>query len=522
MSGPFGPRDAHGLTLLMTTSEVREVDRLTIAGKPGVWPGIPGRVLMELAGAGTARLILDRVGGRLGKAVVLCGAGNNGGDGYVVARHLHDAGWTVRCIATHAADTLQGDAAANHAIWLGLGGELRYAVKGATAAMRNWIGHATVVVDALFGTGLSRPIDAESPAAALIGMANAASHGLKVAADIPSGIDGSTGQRLGVVAFRADLTATYGVAKTGLLASPGADDAGELIVVPLAFPSAVIQSVGASARLITGDVVAGWLPRREPTGHKGTFGHVGVVGGFAGKEGAACLTARGALRGGAGLTTWVVPATEEAQTDLRDAEVMLDRLADGLAARPTVWVIGPGLGQDTAASELLNKVLADHRPVVVDADALNLLATQSAPKLTEQSRVLTPHPLEAARLLGQTAAAINADRYAAMDALVAKFNAVVVLKGARTLVGAPSTPTVVVDIVEPTLAVGGSGDVLSGIIAALLAQGADAWKAAVCGVYLHGLAGRHAGQASAQRGVLASEIADAVPTSVQSLLAGWT
>ncbi|MFO0750013.1 MAG: NAD(P)H-hydrate epimerase [Myxococcota bacterium] len=255
MSAAVGdaPLDDEGFELVASQAEVRAMDRAAIDG----W-GLPGRLLMELAGAGATRLVRERTGGVAGKAVVLCGPGNNGGDGWVVARHLAAAGWTVRVVAT--AEPAPGtDAHVNFALWQRLGGEVRTAERGATARMKNWLNHANVIVDAVFGTGLKR--DVEGAAADLIAAANEADHGLKVALDLPSGLDGDSGQVLGV-AFRADLTATFGLAKTGLYLGAGPAHAGEVVVVPIAWPTPVIVGVGASLRRATPAALARRLPTR--------------------------------------------------------------------------------------------------------------------------------------------------------------------------------------------------------------------------------------------------------------------
>jgi hydroxyethylthiazole kinase-like uncharacterized protein yjeF len=526
------PCDSEGFELISTPSEVREMDARTITE----W-GLSGETLMELAGAQAARLIRERTGGVPGKAVVLCGVGNNGGDGYVVARHLHSAGWSVQVVAL--GEPREGtDAAKNHARWLRLG-EIRVAERGATARMRHWLNHGNVIVDALFGTGLARHL--EGAALELIEAANAARHGLKVALDVPSGLDSDRGTILGA-AFEADLTTTFGLMKTGLLLGAGPAVAGEIAVVDIAFPRGVIDAVGARARRANEGGLARLIPKRSPEGHKGSFGHVGVIGGAHGMSGAAILAGRGALRAGAGLCTWIrpdfgpAPEANAAPEGLeRPAELMTAPLDGALPLRPTVLVVGPGLGRSDAAKALLPVVLADPRPAVYDADLLNLLAECAADlnplaesdapdrfALVGTSRVLTPHPLEAARLLGIDVTAVQNDRLASAETLSKLTGAVVVLKGARSIVASPGHPSVLIDIADPTLAVGGSGDVLAGAIAGLMAQGAAPRAAALVGTWAHAAAGRDLGADIGQRGVLASEIADAIPRALAALEGAWT
>lgn len=507
-----GPCDAEGFELLAREDEVRRMDQLAIAGgwAPGA-PPMPGRLLMELAGRGAAQLIRERAGGLPGKAVVLCGPGNNGGDGWVVARHLHAAGWTVRCIAL-GEPAEGGDAAVNLALWRALGGEIRAAERGATARMKNWLGHANTIVDGLFGTGLKRPLD--GAAAELVEAANETEHGLRVALDLPSGLHTNTGEVLGA-AFRADLTVTFGVKKLGLHLGRGPDFAGEIACVDIAWPMPVVTAIGATARLASGTAMRRLVPARPAEGHKGTFGHVGVIGGFPGTEGAAVLAAIGALRSGAGLVTWSAP--EAPETVSRPPEVMRHGFVDALPPRPNALVVGPGLGTHADAERAVALALADARPAVWDADALNLVARDDALAALAGARVLTPHPLEAARLLGSDAAAVQADRLGAATRLAQASDAVVILKGRNPIVAARGHAPVVFDLSEPTLAVGGSGDVLAGLVGGLLAQGLTPRAAALLAVYLHGRAGTDRGLGHAQRGALASEIADAVPSMLERL-----
>jgi NAD(P)H-hydrate epimerase len=520
------PLDPDGFELLASQAEVRAVDALVIAGsaapsgpEPTAIPGLPGRLLMELAGARAALLIRERAGGIAGKAVVLCGPGNNGGDGWVVARHLANQGFVVRCVAL-AAPLAGTDAHANFALWQALSadsGETRWAERGATARMRNWLNHANVIVDALFGTGLGRPL--EGAAAELVEVANAAEHGLKVALDLPSGLDTDRGDVLGV-AFEADLTVTFGIAKRGLYLGSGPAHAGEIVVVDIGWPRQVMDRIGPSARLARPQAMARLVPARPSDGHKGSFGHVAVVGGFTGKEGAALLACRAVLRSGAGLVSWVGEAGHNGQDPVtRPPEVMSETLGEPLAPRANALVIGPGLGTSDAAKDALRLAERDPRPAVWDADALNLIAAspEGLEGLAAQSgaapRVLTPHPLEAARLLGMDRDAVEADRFAAAETLAARAKAVVILKGGHTLVAAPGHPTVLFDRAEPTLAVGGSGDVLGGLVAGLMAQGVPPRDAALLGVWVHAEAGLLAGLGQAQRGALASEIADAIASA---------
>lgn len=497
--------DAQGRELVAYATEVREMDRRTIEDL-----ALPGRVLMELAGVGTVTEILSRVTRAQGRAVVLCGPGGNGGDGYVVARHLMDHGWSVRCISTVSSTELTGDVGANRALWDALGGETLTLGEKPAARMRHHLGHANVIIDGLFGTGQRRAV---TPALGqLLEWANEAKHGARVALDLPTGIAADTGARLGT-AFESDFTTTYGLPKPGLFQAAGARHSGSVVVVPVGIPRSIVDSVGASARRLTEDSVRRLLPDRPRDGHKGTFGHVGVVGGAPGMEGASALTARAALRTGAGLVTWNMPA--EVRRDMEFPEVMGHDTTKGLDARSDLLVVGPGLGRDEGADRLLDLSLASGRPLVLDADALTAVANRGLE--VPPGSILTPHPGEAARLLGIDSADVQADRLGCAARLVERFDATIVLKGAGTLIASPGEPTVLLDIATPALAVGGSGDVLAGVIGGLWAQGLTPVASAHVAAWLHGTTGQHLGSLSADRGVLASEIADAIPTTLARL-----
>lgn len=523
------PRDANGFELVASADEVRRMDHAAMSEL-----GVEGLVLMELAGAAAARAIRVRLGGLSGKAVILCGAGNNGGDGYVVARHLAMMGFAVRTLAL-AEPRAGTDADTNRRIWQRLleadaqspapRHEHRVAERGATARMRHFLGHANVIVDALFGTGLTRPL--EGAALELVMAANEAQHGLKVALDLPSGLCASTGRILGDT-IAVDLTVTFGAMKRGLLLGDGPRVAGEVEVVAI-WPTPAIEAVGASMRRATVESMARLVPHRSPEGHKGTFGHVAVLGGVRGMDGAAILSARGAARSGAGLVTWVAPRSmgslavgSQADGTLeveRPPELMRADWGPGapLPTRANVLVCGPGLGRSEDARALWEVALSDARPVVLDADGLNLLS--EAPR-TRERWILTPHPLEAARLLGTSVEVVQADRVAAAQTLADRYGAVVILKGARSLVAAPTPAAhvpVLVDVAEPALAVGGSGDVLAGLVGGLMAQGLGDWDAALLGTWTHAHAGRDAGLGQGSRGVFASEIADRVPAVLSEL-----
>jgi len=510
MDGRYGCVTDDGLILVARQDEARAVDAHAIGTCR-----VPGQVLMENAGLRAAMLFMARLGDVPGRAVVLCGPGNNGGDGYVIARHLRDHGWRVEAIAT-APPRDGSDAARAAELWQTTGGVSEPIGPRLTARHRHLLNHATLIVDALFGTGLSRAPDATTQD--LIDAANAAPHALRCAVDIPSGLDGALGLAYGSP-LRAALTATFGLLKQGLLTSAGPDLAGDVVALPIGWPLMSVTAIGPTLRRPLPAWVASYLPRRDPSGHKGTSGHVAVIGGSAGKEGAAILAARGALRAGCGLVTWVrrEPPVDRPPEVMAEDPFNSDDLRATIASRATVLLIGPGLGQGPDTAQLIAAAIADPRPTVFDADALD--ATALVPLATATGQiVLTPHPLEAARLLGMTTAEIQADRVLAAETISARYSAVCVLKGRNTVVSAPNEPTFILDITAPALSTGGTGDVLAGVIASLMAQGLTAHTAAVVGAEVHGRAGR---EAPTDRGIFASEIADRVPTVISELIAGW-
>jgi hydroxyethylthiazole kinase-like uncharacterized protein yjeF len=487
---------------LLTRAESREVDA-TLARQ-----GMSTLLLMENAGRGAAERIEAVARGRgIPRVDVLCGPGNNGGDGLVVARHLRTAGIDARAFALEDPSRWRGDAAV-------MRDALRATFADALVGTGAWDrdrGDA-LVVDALFGTGLTRALS--DRAAEWV----ARCRGRRVVAlDVPSGLDADTGSALGPEVIRAEQTLTFGTSKPGLHTGDGRALAGEVSVLSLGAP-APISTCGLWR------VSAVTIAPRALDAHKGIAGRVLVVGGSEGMSGAGWLCALGAHRMGAGLVTLAsrglgsssIPAVLETMTRALDADVtrVREQLLDA-GRRADAVVIGPGLGTDAWASAALDAVCALDRPTVFDGDALNLLASAPGRALPSRS-VLTPHPLEAARLRGSTEiAAIHADRVRAARSIAAERGALTVLKGAGTLVANPDGQVWVHPFAEPALAIAGSGDVLAGAIAARLAdreRDPASWhEAALEGVFAHGRAGeRLRARRGAARGGLASEIADAL------------
>jgi NAD(P)H-hydrate epimerase len=483
--------------------------------------GVPSLLLMENAGRGATDVLAHELldgDPRDARVVVVCGTGNNGGDGLVVARHLLVRGADPTVYLCGDAAKTSADARANLDAWRGIGGEVIEVPGGSPLhPLGEAMAGADVVVDALFGTGLDRPI--EGFLADVIRTLNA-SEAPRFAIDLPSGLDADTGSVLGI-AVEARATATFAHYKLGLVTPGGARLGGRVSVVDLGVPASLVAHVGSSAQLVESTDLEQWLAPRSPAAHKNSSGHVAVIAGSPGKIGAPQLAARGAMRGGAGLVTIATWPDAASAIEGHILEVMTARIdpkcpsesIDAILAHKQAVVVGPGFGLGDEARTAVEYLLASWRgPIVVDADALTMFASRPSTFMAAKQAILTPHPGELARLLGKTGAEVEADRFRAARELVAVSGAVVVLKGAHTIVAAPDSRMVVTPVACPALATAGSGDVLGGVIAAM-ACSLTPFEAACAGVMLHGLAGEAWSRAhgGADRGLLASEIADMVP-----------
>ncbi len=492
---------------LATAAQARRVD------EDAMTRGLSTLVLMENAGRGATDVIFERHGGALARPLVVGGVGQNGGDAWVVARHLVSRGVRPRVALMGSRANVRGDAATNLALLASYG--VPVAEVSSREGQLALLDGATLIIDGLFGTGLSRPIEGfVADAMALLDAAGAPI----VALDLPSGISADTGAVLGV-ALHAATTITFGVDKRGLHQYPGVDHAGHVVVEALGIPHA--EPTGTEL-LVAGDLAA-LAPARPRDAHKGSAGHVLVIAGSPGRTGAALLAALGAQRMGAGLVTIAARGAARAALDAKVVEAMTlevpEALEAGIAAvvrecaGKKSAVLGPGLGLDATAQAFALRLVSElPLPTVLDADALTALASEPGALVSvRMPRVLTPHPGEAARLLGVTSAAVQADRYAAARALADRTGHVVVLKGARTLVAAPGERMAVIAAGTPALASGGTGDVLAGAIAAWLAT-TTPFEAACAGALAHARAGELA--AVSDRGLLAREVADALPRAL--------
>jgi hydroxyethylthiazole kinase-like uncharacterized protein yjeF len=512
---------------VLTAEAMRGVDRTAIDEI-----GIPSLVLMENAAIGVADAI-GEVYPEAASAAIFCGPGNNGGDGLALGRQLAARGYEVELFLVGGEHEPAGDAAVQLAICRRLELPLReVATEEALGEALAAAGGLDVVVDALFGTGLGRP---------LTGIYATAVEGLnrlrrpRIAVDLPSGLSGSSAEPLGPH-VQADLTVTFAAPKLAHVFPPAAAAVGELVVADLGFPQRLVDAAGGDLHLLVGEELAGLLPPRAADSHKGTYGHLLLVAGSTGKAGAAVLAARAAVRAGAGLVTVAVPEPLLAVVNAGSVESMTLPLPAGAsgqlaaaapdlvlaaAAAMNVLAIGPGLGQEPETAAAIRRiVLAAPLPAVVDADALNAFAGRAAELAGRTAgTLLTPHPGELARLLGLSTAEVQADRAAAARRAAAECGAIVVLKGHLTLVADPSGGLYINPTGNPGMATGGTGDVLTGIVGGLVAQRLQLLAAAQLGVYLHGLAGDLELARLGGRGLAAGDLVEALPAAFARLAA---
>jgi hydroxyethylthiazole kinase-like uncharacterized protein yjeF len=524
---------------ILTAEAMRGVDRMASERL-----GLGGLVLMENAALG----VVDAIGSRYPdaeSAAIFCGPGNNGGDGLAVARQLATRGYAVEVFLADGGRPLAGDAAVQLEICRRLGlsihslapetpDELQAAaapleLADALAAA----GQHDLVIDALFGTGLARP---------LTGLFARLVEGLnelprpRVAVDIPSGLSGSRAALPGPH-LRADLTVTFAAPKVAHVFPPAADAVGELVVTDLGFPPHLVDAAEGDLHLLVGEELSGLLAPRARDSHKGVFGHLLLVAGSLGKAGAAVLAARAAVRAGAGLVTAAVPEPILAILQLGSVESMGVPLPAGasgglaaaavelvlaVAAGKSALALGPGLGQEAETAAAIRRLVAAvELPLALDADGLNAFAGRAEELAGRRApTVLTPHPGELGRLLGIPTGEVQADRPAAARRAAALTGAIVVLKGSLTLIAAPGGGLYVNPTGNPGMASGGTGDVLTGILGGLLAQRLEPLDAACLAVYLHGLAGDLALDRLGGPSLAAADLIASLPAALADLAAG--
>jgi hydroxyethylthiazole kinase-like uncharacterized protein yjeF len=487
--------------ILVSPKQIREIDRLTIEEI-----GIPGIVLMERAALGACDTLSQHFP-EAQRVVVLCGSGNNGGDGLAMARILDERGYDVDLVLVCSPEKILGDAATNLHICAKLGFEF-FELEDEAEVLETLL-EADVYVDALLGTGLDRIITEDSFYAIAIDFLNT-KDGRVLSVDVPSGLHAGSGQGAGYV-VRATATATFALPKMGLALEPGRSLAGDIYVIDIGIPLSLVEDVGWDAVWLRPDFLH--LGKRDRRMHKGDAGRIVVLGGWPGHVGAALLAGRAALLRGAGLVTVATHASALMAVPSQCPELMSFDAQDHaglstLMAAADVVVVGPGLGQSIESNAALDIALQTAKRLVLDADGLNLLAERkfALPGMT----VLTPHPGEASRLLGRSIAEIMVNPINAALDLATRHNAVVVLKGSASVVAAPDGRVGINGTGNPGMATGGMGDALAGIIASSLCESDDAFEATCHAVCLHGYAGDRAATITGQRGLTVTDLLDAM------------
>jgi ADP-dependent NAD(P)H-hydrate dehydratase / NAD(P)H-hydrate epimerase len=512
---------------IVTAAQMQEMDRRTIQDF-----GIPGRVLMESAGRGATHVFLKRIYSQgPGPVGVLAGRGNNGGDGFVMARYLAQRNIPVKVFLLGETAALRGDAAANQRLLSLMNVPvIEMPDDHALAACQNEMNRQIYWVDAIFGTGLNA--DVSGYPRKVIEFINTRQRPV-LAVDIPSGLNADTGQPCGIC-IQAAATATFAYAKIGHVCYPGAQYCGPVDVIDIGIPPGMLQAAGVGQQLIAAASVQGILGLRPADIHKGRTGHLLVIAGSTGKTGAAAMTAASALRAGAGLVSLAVPESLNAILEGLSIEAMTIPLPDqhtgllleeafdtivGAAQAKQCLALGPGLGTASHTRNLVSRIVREiDLPMVIDADGLNNLAGHmGCLQERRHTTVLTPHPGEMARLTGLTTGQIQQDRLTAARNLAHTTRTHVVLKGARTVVAEPDGQVWINPTGNPGMASGGMGDVLTGVIAGFLSQGCSASQACRAGVYLHGLAADILAR-STPRGYLATEVMDTIPQAMQRVL----
>lgn len=505
---------------VVTAEQMRRLDREAMEGY-----GIPGIVLMENAALGVVRAMEERYGILRGRSVTLfCGKGNNGGDGMAVARHLANRGADVRVYLLGDPKGLKGDAAGNHAICERMGISVRpvsdtRGLGRASSALKN----TDLIVDAILGTGIVPPVRGLTGQA--VRRINRSRKPV-ISVDLPTGLNADSSEIVGDV-VRADLTVTFGLPKISLVQYPSLSVAGKVVVADISLPAGLMEKAEIPVELAEQEVLSR-LPLRRGDMHKGDAGRVLVVAGSRGMPGAAVMTALSCFRIGAGLVYAAVPGSVRPQFHTRLMEGILAPLPDSerdyltLSSLPeilrsakgkNVMAVGPGIGLDPGTGEMVRSLIRKSRiPLVLDADGINHLARD--PGVLNKAGapvIITPHPGEMARLTGASGEALKTRRVDVAREFAAKFKVVLVLKGARTVVAGADGRVWINTTGNPGMATAGIGDVLTGIIAGLVAQGMRPVEAAVGGVYLHGRCGDRAANRLGERGLLSRDLIREIP-----------
>ena len=513
---------------LVTASEMQQMDRQTIDSF-----GVPGRVLMENAGLGATRVLSDQFDDIINKKVgIIAGPGNNGGDGFVIARYLAQKGSDVSVYLFAESARVKGDAAANLKLLFPLNVPVvEMPDEQSFLAHKTQMLHKEIWVDALLGTGLKS--DVKGYFKKIIEFINDLNKPV-FSVDIPSGLNSDTGQVCGAC-IRAQATATFAFAKTGHILFPGSEHTGYLETIDIGIPDHIAKSIRPKQHLLTPERIRMAFKPRSPDAHKGTTGHVLVVAGSVGKTGAAAMTAMSAMRAGAGLVTLAIPESLNPVLETHVLEAMtyplpetengmigessFNKIMDLLFGKKSL-AIGPGLGETAETKKLVHRIIMESPvPTVIDADGLNNIAGNT--ELLKKSKaplILTPHPGEMARLMGSTTSSVQKDRITCTREFAKKFNVHIVLKGVKTIIAHPKGDIFINPTGNPGMASGGMGDILTGIIAGLVAQGYPPETAAHTGVYLHGAAADMLAEKIGPFGYLSTEVMNAIPGQIKLIV----
>lgn len=515
---------------ILSGNQMREVDKKAIEELK-----IPGILLMENAGRAVYDQvieIIDTIEDELASVLVICGKGNNGGDGFVAARHLIENGIQTTAVSLFRKDNLSGSALTNHDILENFT-EIVYMDEIDLEKLKQMISASTIIVDAIFGTGLNSTVKGNTKD--IINSINEYAEGFIVAVDVPSGINADTGEILGTAVI-ADFTVTFHSLKQGLISYPGAEHAGEIIIVPIGIPETLTDGNDYNTYLITEHYVNISLPIRHENTHKGTFGKVFNVAGSMGMTGAAYMSALSSLKVGAGYSILATPQscvpvissmvaeivcvaleeTEEKAISQNALTKALDKSKDA-----DIYLIGPGIGTEESTVEFVSQFiqqLTDRgEDLIVDADALNCLAIKEDIVLPVNS-IITPHAKELSRLMKVSVDEILKDRIKSARDAAMKFNTIVVLKGAKTVIAEPNGNIYINQTGNSGLATAGSGDILAGMIAGFAAQGLKLKDAAIVGVYLHGIASDIAAEELTEYSLTASDLLDYIPAALKEVI----
>lgn len=503
-------------------SRVRKIDETAINER-----GIPGIDLMERAGKGLTRAILQRMyESNEDTAVIICGAGNNGGDGYVAARLLKEAGKTEKVFSVIPAEKLKGDAKINYERYISLGGTVvQIEEEESFILLENALKGAALAVDSIFGTGISRPV--EGKAKRVIEIINN-SKKYVLAVDIPSGVGADDGKIYGI-SVKADKTVTFQLNKAGMCMQPGRSMAGDIEIVDIGLPEDLCREEKGIVYMAEEEDVRSMLPKRDLLMNKGDAGKLLIVAGSKGMAGAAVLAARAAYKSGAGLVkvaaVWEVvqviqTAVPEATCLILGEDVNTNiKLISKEAENYDAVVAGPGLGRSEAAAEMVEHIIKNiSKPVLLDADGINLISDKTdILKKSTCPLIMTPHPGEMGRLVKMSAKEVNEDRLRIAQSFASEYNVTLVLKGAGSIIACPDGATFINATGNPGMATAGSGDVLSGIAGAFLAAGSSVRDSAVTGVYVHGLSGDLCAAEFGEYGTTASDIAEFAGTALKKL-----